>query len=325
MMSANLFALLAFAAVIAIGSGLIWWQGRHAQRPAARIRMRLEEARRANGPVHHDALEHLERARLLAQRQRRRARLGPVVGGWLTRLNTLGGRGAWIRLLLAAALGALVASGIVLYFDWHDLIELKVMIGLPLLFAFWSFAGIVRSFRKRFLAQLPEALDMVRRASRAGVPPIQALRNVGNDIPAPLGPEFRTIGDSLFLGDDIDEVLDEASERIRIPEFSFFAVFLKTQRATGGPLSETLENLSEILRERTTLDLKARALTSEGRSTAVVMAALPFAIFILLFLVNREYVMVLLVTDAGQRLLIICAVMIAIGMAIIKRLSRLED
>lgn len=325
MSPANQFTFLTFVLVLFLGGAIIAWQTYREQRPSARIRQRMEQMRQESAMLRSEALEYLERARRQARQRRRRARIGPTLGYYLSRIQAIGGRTAWVQLGVAAAVGLLVASAIVLYFDWYDLVELTVLTIVPVLFVVATFASLVRNFRKKFLAQLPEALDMVRRASRAGVPPVQALRTVGNDMPAPLGREFRIIGDALFLGDDIDDVLDAAVNRIRIPEFAFFAVFLKTQRATGGPLSETLENISEILRERNILDLKVRALTSEGRTMAKVMAALPFAIFAMLFLVNREYVMILLNTETGQRLLILCAVMITAGLLIINRLARLED
>lgn len=323
---ANLLTIGIFALAVLLGAAwLLWDDWQRKRRPSARIRERIVETRKGASMLHHEALEQLERARLLAQRRRTRARLGPRLASMLTRMNTLGGRPVWIRVGLGAALGALVGVAMVQYFNWHDLIEIQALLLCMGGGALWALTQSIRSFRKEFLKQLPDAIDMVRRASRAGVPPIQALRAVGEDLPAPLGPEFRAIGDALFLGDNMDDVLNDASARIRIPEFSFFAVFLKTQRATGGPMSETLENLAEVLRNRAQLDLKVRALTSEGRAMSWTMAVLPFAVFALLFVVNREYASLLLTTEIGRSLLVTALIMLAVGLFIIQRLARLED
>ena len=326
MTAANLLTLGIFALAVLLGATwMLWDDWRTKRRPAARIRERIVAGRKGSNMLHHEALEQLERARLLAQRRRNRARMGPWLARALTRLNTLGGRVVWIRLTLGAAVGSLLGAFVVLYFDWYDLVEMQVLLLCVVAGAFWALGQTVHSFRKAFLKQLPDAIDMIRRASRAGVPPIQALRAVGEDLPAPLGPEFRAIGDALFLGDDMDEVLDDASDRIRIAEFSFFAVFLKTQRATGGPMSETLENLSAILRDRAQLDLKVKAMTSEGRAMSYTMAALPFFVLGMLLLVNREYVLPMFTTELGRTLLTVAGIMLGVGLAIIQRIARLED
>src|SRR5699024_4447353 len=99
-----------------------------------------------------------------------------------------------------------------------------------------------------FIQQLPDAMDAIVRASQAGIPVTQSIREVGGRFTAPLGPEFKRMGDALLLGHELEEVLDEANLRIELPDFSFFTVCVMLQRETGGSIVEALENLSTIIR-----------------------------------------------------------------------------
>src|SRR5690606_1456256 len=137
-----------------------------------------------------------------------------------------------------------------------------------------------------FLSQLPDVLDMIIRASQAGVPVTQSIRNVGDAFQWPAGPEFKRIGDSLHLGNDLMVVLDEAEARICLPDFSFLSVCLLLQRETGGSLSETLSNLATVIRSRRDLRLKTRALTAEGRLSGAVISVIPFVILSMLWASN---------------------------------------
>lgn len=322
---ANLLTIGIFALTVLSGAAWVLWNDwRTKNRPEARIRARILDARRGISALDAEVAAQLERARMLAQRRRLHARLGPRFTQYVARFNTIGGRAVTIRVGVGTIVGTLLGIILISMVEWYGLTEFTALIVCSLIGLLWSYRLSVRRFEQEFRKQLPDAIDMVRRASRAGIPPMQALRTVGEDLAAPLGPEFRAIGDALFLGDDLDEVLDGAAERIRIAEFSFFTVFLKTQRSTGGSMSETLENLAGVLRDRAQLDLKVKAMTSEGRIMSWTMAALPFFVLGMLLVVNREYALIMFTTDLGRSLLVIAAIMLVVGLLIIQRLARLE-
>jgi Flp pilus assembly protein TadB len=109
-----------------------------------------------------------------------------------------------------------------------------------------------------------------------------------------------------------------------MPDFSFFSVCVLLQRESGGSVSEALENLSAIIRARRDLALKARALTAEGRMSGLIMSLLPFFIIAMLYTINRPYVEVLFITEAGQKLLWVAAGMLLVGVLSIRKLSRME-
>lgn len=325
MTSADVFALAVFMVAALAGVLLVLWQTHRARRPQARIRARLSNLQ--HQPDGTPAQEEPGPGRL---RRRSREDEGTnALPRWLAvpaeRIRTLGGRRAVTVLGLAAGAGttAAVLASVLLEMTWW--IETALFALLPLACLAWTYGALVRRFRTQFLAQLPQAIDMIMRASMAGVPPTQAIRSVGADMAAPLGPEFRDIGDSLFLGEELDVVMRDAMDRIDIPEFSFFGVFLMVQRSTGGSMGETLQNLSTVIRSRGELDLKVRAMTAEGRASSLVMAILPFAVFGIMFVVNPDYGRVLFNTDMGRTLLFICLGMITIGMLLIRRMARLED
>ena len=182
----------------------------------------------------------------------------------------------------------------------------------------------VNRFKNTFTIQLSEALDIIVRASQAGIPVAQSIRNIGSQLPAPLGTEFRKIGDSLLLGNDLEQVMNEAVRRIELPDFSFFSVCVLLQKETGGSIVETLENLSDIIRARRDLTLKAKALTAEGRFSGWIMSAIPFVVIGMMSILNPAYIEVLFTTETGNILLWLAGAMLVTGTLIINRLTKMD-
>lgn len=183
---------------------------------------------------------------------------------------------------------------------------------------------MVQRFKKRFLTQFPQALDLIIRAVRAGVPANQAIALVGQEFPEPMRSQFARMGDSLRLGIDLQDVLGEAQARIDIAEFSFFCVCLLLQRETGGPLTETLENLAQIIRARSEMAQKARAMTGEARAASKAMAVIPVMSLVMLSIINPVYVVPLFTTPSGIMLLKLSVVMVVAGLLVIRHMSDLK-
>ncbi|VBT06725.1 type II secretion system protein [Burkholderia pseudomallei] len=170
----------------------------------------------------------------------------------------------------------------------------------------------------------PDALDLIIRAVRAGIPVAQAIGTAGRESEEPVRATFRAMGDALRVGADLKDVLEQQAERLQLADFSFFGVCLVLQRETGGNLTETLENLSGIIRTRRDIRMKTRALTAEGRIASKIIAAVPFAIAGFLFVVNRPYVNLLFHTRAGHKMLILAAVLLTVGLAMIRKIANLD-
>lgn len=192
------------------------------------------------------------------------------------------------------------------------------------LVGFLVFRFLRARFCRRFVENFPSVLDLIIRAVRAGVPVNVAIQSAGEELPEPIGTEYKRMSDALRLGVDQGEVMAAASARIGLPEFKFFAVCLEVQRETGGPLTETLENLASIIRSRMEVRLKTRALTAEGRTASKVIATIPLIIIGGLYFVGGDYIDILIQTRAGHHLLMIAGGMVVTGLGIIFRMTRME-
>jgi Flp pilus assembly protein TadB len=159
---------------------------------------------------------------------------------------------------------------------------------------------------------------------RAGIPVVQAICTAGTESEEPVRATFRTMGDALLVGAELKDVLEEAAQRLQLADFSFFSVCLILQRETGGNLGDTLENLAGIVRTRRDIRAKSKALTAEGRLASKMIAAVPFAIMGFLYLVNRPYLQVLSGTQAGHKILVVSAVLMTVGLWMIRKISNLD-
>jgi tight adherence protein B len=155
-------------------------------------------------------------------------------------------------------------------------------------------------YRNQFLDRFPDALDLISRAVKAGLPVLDATEVAAREVPAPVGSELQRTIEEMRIGVDVDEAMQHTADRIRVPDFRFFVVALKLQRRTGGALAETLANLSHVIRRRREIRLKARALSSESKASAVVLALLPFVVGGVMFLINPDLASVLLVDPRGR-------------------------
>lgn len=155
----------------------------------------------------------------------------------------------------------------------------------------------------KFMKEFPDAIDLIVRGLRSGLPFIESVNAVGREFPDPIGIEFRRIADSVKLGQSVESAMWDVAERIDAPEYKFLIVALSIQRETGGNLAETLSNLADLLRKRKALKLKIRALSSEARASAYIIGSLPFVMFMLINVVNGEYASMLWTDERGQKML----------------------
>jgi Flp pilus assembly protein TadB len=177
-------------------------------------------------------------------------------------------------------------------------------------------------YQRKFLDMFPDALDLIVRAVRSGLPAPEAIELVTHEVGPPVGTEFRQLLDELRIGTEMEEALQRAADRIRVPDFRFFAVSLLLQRQTGGGIAETLSNLSGIIRQRKALRMKARALTAEAQASAAIIAATPFVAGVGLFLINRDLTSVLFIDPRGRFLLGIAVVSLLTGFATMRVLIK---
>ena len=144
---------------------------------------------------------------------------------------------------------------------------------------------------KAFTGQFPEAIDLIVRGLKSGLPVPASMQTVAAEIKDPVGREFTLVCDHIKIGETMEESLHLAAERVPTPEFRFFVTSLAVQRETGGNLAETLENLSTVLRLRRQMKLKIKAMSSEAKASAIILGSLPFLMFGIMMLTNADYVM----------------------------------
>jgi tight adherence protein B len=258
--------------------------------------------------------------------------LDRAVKRWLPRREMLRNRltrtGYDIRIsnfLLVSAL-VVVILGIVgvrvVGFQLLIVVPLAISLGIGVPYALICLLGNRRM--DRFNRQFPEAIDIMVRGLRAGMPLGDSIQIVGNEFPAPVGLEFRTIDRAVTMGQPMDVALADAARRVTTQEFQFFVVSLALQRETGGNLSETLDNLADILRRRRQMRLKIKAMSSEARASAWIIGMLPFVMFFVIMAVRANYVTPLF-TDPRGIIMVSCGILsIAMGIFVMNKMMRFE-
>ncbi|HET7817185.1 MAG TPA: type II secretion system F family protein [Sphingomicrobium sp.] len=142
---------------------------------------------------------------------------------------------------------------------------------------------------KKFNSNFPDAIELMVRGLRSGLPITETLGIVAGEITGPVGLEFRAVADKMKIGRTMEAALQETADRLGTPEFQFFVITLAIQRETGGNLAETLSNLADVLRKRAQMKLKIRAMSSESKASAIIVGSLPFIVFSLVWMMNPDY------------------------------------
>ena len=177
-------------------------------------------------------------------------------------------------------------------------------------------------YRNRFLNVFPDALGLVRRGIRAGLPVNEALVVAGREMPDPVGAELRRALDRVQLGVPIIDALQETADRVRVADFRFLVVTLALQQKTGGSLAETLGNLGSVIRARKSIRLKARALSAEAKVSAMILAALPFVVGGVMYVMNRSLMQSLLFDPRGRFMMGLAFASLTTGLMIMYVLVR---
>ncbi|RVQ66465.1 type II secretion system F family protein [Croceicoccus ponticola] len=142
---------------------------------------------------------------------------------------------------------------------------------------------------KKFNTKFPDAIELLVRGLRSGLPVTETMSVVASEVPGPVGEEFKAVVDRVKVGKSLDDSLQDTSDKLDLPEFKFFCISLAIQRETGGNLAETLSNLAKVLRERMQMKLKIRAMSSEAKASAYIVGALPFIVFTMVYMLNPKY------------------------------------
>ncbi len=206
-------------------------------------------------------------------------------------------------------------------------IHFSLYLILPLVFAPLPLLWVMfkrKSRMKKFTKQLPEALDMIGRALRAGHSLGAGLQMVSAEIPEPLGTEFGRVYEEQNLGIAMEESLRSMCDRVPSLDLRFFSTAVILQRTTGGDLAEILEKISHIIRERFKIFGQIQALTGEGRLSGAVLLGMPPVLMLVMFVLNYDYIMLLFNTDIGNKMLAGATLMQLVGAFVIKKIINIK-
>ncbi|MGB3386789.1 MAG: type II secretion system F family protein [Pseudaminobacter sp.] len=177
---------------------------------------------------------------------------------------------------------------------------------------------------KKFLDEFPNALDIIVRAVKSGLPLNDGIRLIANEAPEPVRTEFRRIVEGQQLGLAIPDAAMRMSETMPCAEAGFFGIVIQIQSQAGGNLSEALGNLSRVLRDRKKMKAKVQALSMEAKASAVIIGALPFIVALLVYLSSPNYIMPLFTTSTGNLILGIAGIWMSIGIFVMRKMMNFE-
>jgi tight adherence protein B len=195
-----------------------------------------------------------------------------------------------------------------------------LMACLPVVWLWWR----RRRRLKAFAVQLPEALDMLARALRAGQSLGAGFNMVANELGAPLGKEFQRVFEEQNLGIPLEEALDSLAGRVPNLDLKFFCTAVILQRQTGGDLAEILDKIGRLIRERFQIWGQIQALTGEGRLSGIVLLALPVALFVVVYRLNPDYISVLFTDPMGKKMLVGAILMQVLGAVVIQKIISIK-
>jgi tight adherence protein B len=192
--------------------------------------------------------------------------------------------------------------------------------GLPL----WVLSFLKKRREAKFLEALPDAVDIIVRGVKAGLPLIDSMKVIINEASEPLRGEFRGILETQMVGIPLGEACGRLYERIALPEANFFAIVVSIQQKSGGNLSEALGNLSRVLRDRKRMKAKIKAMSTEAKASAAIIAALPFIVMLLVYMSSPDYISALWTEPMGRIMLGCCAVWMTIGILVMRKMINFD-
>lgn len=287
--------------------------------------MRADRQRRA----HRARLMRVRTETATTPQARRRAATSAGASGLIARLERelaqTNLRVSLTELLVQISMGTLgLYAFCVLVAGMHPLLAAPFALAGPVMTFLWILRIAKNRYRTAFIAELPEALDVFARGLRAGRPVSDSLGIVVETAKGPIQTEFSRCHNEISMGTTLSDSLARLETRIPTPEVSFFAVATALQHETGGNLIETMEGLAAQLRERRKLRRKARALSSEARASALILAALPFAVTLVIGLMNGSYLEPLYADPRGRIMALTGLTSISLGVFVMAQMGKLD-
>ena len=221
--------------------------------------------------------------------------------------------------IISAVVG--VVGGVVaLVLGLHILVVLGVALVFGLGLPRWVVGFLAKGRMKKFSLEFPNAVDVIVRGIKSGLPVHECFKIIARESPAPLGPEFQKLVEGLGVGLTLEQALEKMYGRMPTPELRFFTIVIAIQQKTGGNLAEALGNLSGVLRARRMMGEKIKALSSEALASAGIIASLPPAVMTMVMMTTPSYMMPLFNDFRGNFMLLLAAALMSTGVFVMKRM-----
>jgi tight adherence protein B len=188
----------------------------------------------------------------------------------------------------------------------------------------WVLGFLKKRRENKFLEAFPDAVDVIVRGIKAGLPLLDSLRLIANEAQEPVRSEFRGIIDTQTIGMPIGEACLKLYERMPLPEANFFGIVVSIQQRAGGNLSEALGNLSRVLRDRKKMKAKIRAMSMEAKASASIIGALPIAVMILVYITSPQYITLLWTEPLGRIMLAGCVIWMSMGILVMRKMINFD-
>jgi tight adherence protein B len=275
-----IFAVLVAAYAAVTGSG------------AAKAQKRRVQAVRYRHSESLDAKVDAQFKRAIAARKPKTFKVagsGSRTEALAVRLNRTG-KGWTVAQYVYASAGLALAVGVLVFIGSKAVllslgVGLMVGAGIPHMVV----GHLINKRTNAFITKFPDGIELLVRGLRSGLPVTETLGIVAQEVPGPVGFEFKSVIDRIKVGKTMEDALQDTADKLGIAEFNFFTITLAIQRETGGNLAETLSNLADVLRKRGQMKLKIRAMSSESKASAYIVGSLPFLVFGAIMYINPEY------------------------------------
>jgi tight adherence protein B len=188
----------------------------------------------------------------------------------------------------------------------------------------WALSYLKKRREKAFLKALPDAVDVIVRGIKAGLPLFESIKVVAADAPEPLKSEFLAIIETQAIGMPLGDACARLFDRMPVPEANFFGIVIAIQQKSGGNLSEALGNLSKVLRDRKKMAEKIQAMSMEAKASAGIIGSLPPIVMLLVYLSTPDYISLLWTHPTGQLMLVGCVIWMSIGIFVMKRMINFD-
>ncbi|WP_404417139.1 type II secretion system F family protein [Brevundimonas vesicularis] len=221
--------------------------------------------------------------------------------------------------IISAVVGVVTGLGALVFG-----LPIPIVLGIALIFGLglprWVVSFLGKSRMKKFSLEFPNAVDVIVRGIKSGLPVHECFKIIARESPAPLGPEFQRLVEGLGVGLTLEQALEKMYGRMPTSELRFFTIVIAIQQKTGGNLAEALGNLSAVLRARRMMGEKIKALSSEALASAGIIASLPPAVMTMVMFTTPSYMMPLFTDFRGNFLLLIAVCLMATGIFVMKRM-----